>query len=261
MGIDAIGIGPYDLSAGVDFFKTVPFEKAPLLSINLYDTATDQPVFKPFTIVRKNDIKIGVTGVTKPFAVTNNLYFKDYEELLSELLTNELKNTDLTVVLSSLSEAQNRALAKKFPMIQLILSSDKNSRDFPPKLVGNTLFSQGVSRGKYFEMLQINVGTENKWANDYKQEINTHKKRIEALTWQSNRQNALLKKNPGDKNILNKIEKLSKLLQTNRDQLKIIQENKEQMETNTNLYRFTRYSQPIGSSIKENPTVEKLLFP
>lgn len=67
MGYDATTIGNHDIEAGHPVYDR--WRKAnnmPLLGANVIDTATGQPYFTPYTIVRRGKMKIAVLGLLTP---------------------------------------------------------------------------------------------------------------------------------------------------------------------------------------------------
>lgn len=88
MGYDAASVGNHDIEAGPAIYDELVDDFAfPWLSANIIDTRTQQPYFKPYTIIHKNDIKIAVLGLTTPGvpkwlspSLWPNMEFKDMVE-------------------------------------------------------------------------------------------------------------------------------------------------------------------------------------
>jgi len=101
IGCDAFNIGEYDLAGGFEFLKELENESnIPFISANLYSTKTGSPVFNPYIIINKNDLKIGIIGVTDFLSSEiKTLYKTDY---ISEgqRYINKLRNeVDILVML------------------------------------------------------------------------------------------------------------------------------------------------------------------
>lgn len=79
MKYDAGSIGNHDIETGHDVYDRFVTElNFPWLSANSINLSTDQPYFKPYTIIKKNGIKIAVLGMTTP-AIPNWLPPKIWE--------------------------------------------------------------------------------------------------------------------------------------------------------------------------------------
>lgn len=259
IGLDAMAIGPEDLSAGLDFFDNEIFDNFPLISLNLYNTKTNKPYFTPYTVITKGNISMGIIGLTKPIKQQDAFYFKDYNQLLKPVVKKLSATTDLIILLSSLSNDQNRNIASNFREIHCIFSSDKNTRNIMPNLFKNSVLAQSESQGKYFDFLRITVGTGKTWAKDYTLEVSRLRKKIDILAWQSKRQNAILTKKPDDKDTLLKIQKLSDMLQRNRNTLQEIMKKGKDFQNDPVFYKFSNVTQPITSSVAEDPEINSLL--
>lgn len=80
IGCHAFNIGEYDLVGGYDFLKELKENSTiPFISANLYAVDTGSPAFNPYVIIEKNDLKIGIIGVTDNLSGTDKkLYMLDY---------------------------------------------------------------------------------------------------------------------------------------------------------------------------------------
>lgn len=68
LGYDALGIGENEIQFGEDIYKrAMPhWYKAPIICANVYEMATGETVFKPYTIINKGGFKVAVLGLTSP---------------------------------------------------------------------------------------------------------------------------------------------------------------------------------------------------
>ena len=67
MQYDAISVGNHDIEAGHNVYDKIKNEfEAPLICANLTDEKTKKPYFKPYTIVKKEGIKIAILGMVEP---------------------------------------------------------------------------------------------------------------------------------------------------------------------------------------------------
>jgi 2',3'-cyclic-nucleotide 2'-phosphodiesterase / 3'-nucleotidase len=71
MKYDAATIGNHDIEAGPEVYNRLKEEfKFPYLGANVLDTETGEPYFEPYTIIRRQGVRIAVLGLTTP-AVPN----------------------------------------------------------------------------------------------------------------------------------------------------------------------------------------------
>ena len=68
LGYDALGIGENEIQFGEDIYKrAMPhWYKAPIVCANVYEMATGETIFKPYTIINKGGFKVAVLGLTSP---------------------------------------------------------------------------------------------------------------------------------------------------------------------------------------------------
>jgi len=67
MNYDAATIGNHDIEAGHPVYDKIKKEfKFPWMAANAMDTKTDQPYFKPYTILNRDGIKIAILGLITP---------------------------------------------------------------------------------------------------------------------------------------------------------------------------------------------------
>ena len=80
MPFDAVSVGNHEFDHGVDnMVKQLSKANFPVLLGNVFYTGSDKPVWnKPWTIVEKDGIKIGVIGVHGKFAFYDTIAAKAY---------------------------------------------------------------------------------------------------------------------------------------------------------------------------------------
>ncbi len=82
MKYDAATIGNHDIEAGPDVYNRLKDEfKFPWLGANVLDKTTGKPYFEPYTVIRRQGIRIAVLGLTSP-SVPNWLPPKLWEGLM-----------------------------------------------------------------------------------------------------------------------------------------------------------------------------------
>ncbi len=89
MNYDACTVGNHDIEAGHSVYDRIAKEyNFPLLAANAVDIKTGKPYFKPYTIIKRNGIKIAVLGMVTP-AIPNWLP----EELYSGIEFRDMVET------------------------------------------------------------------------------------------------------------------------------------------------------------------------
>ena len=66
IGCDGLNIGKYELLTGVSYLKSLrdKYPKIPFLSANIRDKSTNKLIFSPYEIIQRENVSIGVIGLT-----------------------------------------------------------------------------------------------------------------------------------------------------------------------------------------------------
>lgn len=188
MHYDAINITTHDLQLGTGFLKQLEKEAAfPFLSATIFSKKTNTPIFTPHTVIRKNNLKIGVIGVTAQKKTTEDetYFITDWQQPLNNSL-NTLAHADLIILLSNLSHKDNLLIAKTYPAIHIILEAGQTLNNSQIQLTHNTLISHIPKEGKYIGGLKIDWQDSKLWQSDNRQ-IKTIKNEIDRLLWFKNK--------------------------------------------------------------------------
>ena len=153
IGCDAFNIGDYDLAAGYDFLKSLEKNsKIPFISANLRVTKSGDLAFKPFKILEKNKLKIGIIGVTDYLPQTvSELYKENYLETGKKYI-NQLKDeVDILVMLVGGHLKQKNTILETFKDADYIYLSRavSNTRSTVPQQDGYPVFYTIGLSGKH----------------------------------------------------------------------------------------------------------------
>jgi len=111
--VDALNPGPRDLSAGLDLLRELErVSGAAFVSANLV-SAEGVPLFKPWTVLDRGGVRIGVTGIAHPEAIPadSGVRALAWQEPLAKAIAElRERRVDATVVLSGLGLAEDRRL-------------------------------------------------------------------------------------------------------------------------------------------------------
>lgn len=153
IGCNALNIGEYDLSAGYDFLKSLEQNSIiPFISANLRVKETGDLAFKPFVIIDRNMLKVGIVGVTDylPKKVTE-LYKENYLETGQELINTLRGEVDILVMLVNSSMNQKNTILESFKNADYIYLSRtvSNTRSTIPQKDGYPIFYTIGLNGKH----------------------------------------------------------------------------------------------------------------
>lgn len=257
MRLNAIAIGPRDLSAGSNFLLT-SFSNTQLLSANLLYKETKAPVFDRYTISDMGNKKIGIIGLTENHKeLLDNFAFADTQETLSEVLSLIQHKCDFIILLSNLSIQNNKEIAKEFTDIQLIISADKSKGTIRPFSINNTIITQTISRGKHLGFFQLELGLDKIWSKNFKGSIKTINDKLVHIELQIKRANSLNSKRPQDKQI--PMEKLIHLKKELGAQVVLLEEEQTTSINNGFDSSFDYSFHKLNQNIKEKEAIKKLL--
>lgn len=148
----AVGVGPYDLTAGADVLLDMA-GSVPWISSNI-TTMDGNYLFPPWALLEHEEKTIGVLALTgSPGQPDKDYRISDWSEALDAVLEKIGSRCDALILLSSLDTSTNQLIAEQYPAIELILTAEKRSGNRPPKVIGNALASQVQSRGRYLGVL------------------------------------------------------------------------------------------------------------
>lgn len=169
----------WEFAYGPKQFKKITEQLSyPMLACNVYDQASDELVFPPYTICETGGLRVGVIGIaativdkTMPPSFSEGLYFtlgnKELPGHIAKLRSED--KVDLIVVLSHLGFPQDVKLAREVKGIDVLLSSHTHNRLFAPKLVDNTIIIQSGSHGSFLGRLDFEI--ESRRIADFKHEL------------------------------------------------------------------------------------------
>lgn len=158
IGVDAWAVGPSDLIAvGIEHLQTMIAPKR--ISATWVD-ANNVWIFAPYTIVEKNGIRLGVIGlsdaITDPeFADTiHNLPATEAIQKTLDILPTDI---DMVVLLGSVDDEEADAIAKKFPHLPLILTTEGTNYQDPRQTNTQPLIVESAKQGRFLEILHLRI--------------------------------------------------------------------------------------------------------
>lgn len=138
----------------------------PMLAVNCYREKDGDLAYRPYAVIERNDLKVGVVGVaativdkTMPAHFSEGLRFTLGKQELPgyiEKLRDE-ERVDLVVVLSHLGYPQELQLAEDIDGIDVLLSGHTHNRVYEAVTVNGTIIIQSGCHGSFIGRLDLNV--------------------------------------------------------------------------------------------------------
>ncbi len=181
---DALNIGEYDLVAGYKFLKSLEENsKIPFLSANLLVTKTGDLAFKPYVIIKRNKLEIGIIGVTDYLSQNvTELHKKNYLEAGQKYI-NELRDkVDILIMLVNGNINQKNMILDSFKDADYVYLSRaiSNTRSTVPQQEGYPIFYTFGINGKYLAEIKTTIKDNKKQIAD----ISAHQTRLSNIVRQ-----------------------------------------------------------------------------
>ena len=133
IGCDAINVGKYELLAGLSFLNgQVSDVSIPFISANLRNASTNDLLFKPYTIVERGELKIGIIGLTN--MVPDTMQSVNVEDYLvsGKAAIDAIKNkVDVLVLMVNSNRNAHESFPNEFPEADFIFVSGSTVRTRP----------------------------------------------------------------------------------------------------------------------------------
>ncbi len=166
MGIDAM-TAHWEFAYGPEVFQQRVAELSyPMLAINIFDKATNKPVFPSYVVKEVGGLRIGFMGIasniidkTMPPSFSEGIYFtlgKDELPPIINILQTEEK-VDLIILISHLGFPQDLKLLSEVQGIDICLSGHTHNRLSEPVLIGKTIVIQSGCHGSFLGRLDVEV--------------------------------------------------------------------------------------------------------
>ena len=161
MAYDALTVGESDLLQGLDVLQQRAVEASfPVLSCNLVSAQDGKPLFRPYSIVQRNGIRVGILGVSEPelgsmWQLAKVAKILDPLKSVQQYFPELQAQSDMVIVLSHLGLQMDTALAQLEPGIQVIVGGKSRQLLSSPEVVGKTVIVQAGFDGEWLGRLDI----------------------------------------------------------------------------------------------------------
>jgi len=162
---DAVGIGEGEIEFGSQNLYTLEGEaKFPLLCINLVETGTGiEPYFldKKFIMLERGPFNVAVTAVASPGKYPGaGLEVKEPFAILPGILEEiEKHNPDIIILLSRMGLDRDKALARAFPQLNVIVGGGDCINMETPHVEGQTFIVQAGEKAQFLGSLALDMQT------------------------------------------------------------------------------------------------------
>ncbi len=188
MGYDGVGIGRYDLAAGLDFLLAHR-DDLPWVSANI--RRDGEPLFPPYRLVTTGPLTVGIIGISGrdiKAMLPKDVTVTSWQAVLPALVEELQPRCDLLIVLSTCSPQENLAMARRFDTVHLIVQAGGPAGNRNPKPVKNTLIVQTTSQGKYLGVVEVDWQPSHHWQRrDAEALLRNKKASLDRYQWQIDR--------------------------------------------------------------------------
>jgi len=214
IGCEGLNIGKYELLAGLGFLKNMreKYVDIDFISANIRDKETNELIFSPYKIIKKDNLNVGVIGLTNmaPDSM-KSIIVDDYVKAGNDYIKKIENKVDIIVMLINAERNIQSSLTNNFKNADFIFTSGsthKTSPSTPQSSGGPFLYANG-KQGKYLTVIDLEMNNNTSPIID----VSSNEQKVRQLT---NRIKRLQKKEPGRKleeiyadqeNILNMIKR------------------------------------------------------
>ena len=157
----------WEFAYGPAIFKQRAAElNYPMLAINVYDQATKERIFSPYSVKEIGGLRIGLVGITSniidktmPASFSEGLEFtlgREELPLIIDVLRDREK-VDLIILVSHLGFPQDMQLLSEVQGIYVCLSGHTHNRLYKPVVQGKTLVIQSGCHGSFLGRLDLEL--------------------------------------------------------------------------------------------------------
>jgi 2',3'-cyclic-nucleotide 2'-phosphodiesterase (5'-nucleotidase family) len=161
MRYDAMTVADRDLLYGLERLIELAQEADfAVLSCNLVDPESGEPLFLPYAILQRDGIRYGIMGVTGSDAADipgegRDFTVQDPYEAIETYLTDVQAMSEVVILLSYMGLEEDMRLAEAFPEVDIIVGGKSRSLMQSPEVVGSTAIIQAGYNGEWIGRLTV----------------------------------------------------------------------------------------------------------
>ena len=243
MGCDAITLGSKDFGSGLEKLKALEDEADfPFISANIQDSFGAN-IFESYKIIRKNDINLGVIGLSSVF-LNDELRVSDPLPILESLVDEVASKSDFVVLLFHANDQDITSVKNSGLDIDLIIQSKTTRRSNDGGGARIPVFSCG-DRGKLVYRFEVEISNDSEKITDLSKldrEIATLDRQLRKAT----RNNASVEFDlsiPSEKRKFDEVERL-------KTRIRLVN---EKIETTQNYIKFEKIE--LGKTVVDEPEI------
>jgi len=163
MGYDAVGIGEREFGYSYAHLQEVIGKaKTPYISSNLIDKKSGKPAFKPFVVVRKGGLKVGIFSVVaakikKHVGVGDSLLVEDPIATAQKMVADLRKQCDVVVALAHLGRVEGEDLAAQVPGIDVVVLAHHPGFVAQGRRINNTITVASGEQGQNIGLTKLTM--------------------------------------------------------------------------------------------------------
>jgi len=250
IGCDGLNIGKYELLAGLGYLKSMRKKYAGIdfISANLRDKETNEHIFSPYKIIKKDNLNIGVIGLTNMVPDSmKSIIVVDYVKAGNDYIKKIESKVDIIVMLINAERNMQASLVSNFKNADFIFTSGsthKTNPSTPQSSEGPFLYANG-KQGKYLTVIDLEMNDNTSSIID----VSSNEQKVRQVT---NRIKRLQKKEPGKKleeiyagqqNILNMVKRYRQELE----------EAESILKSANNKMRYSSFA--LNKKVKDDPAI------
>ena len=189
IGCDALNVGEYDLAGGYYFLKSLEKNsQIPFISANLHEKDSGDLAFRPYVIIKRNKLTIGIIGVTDYLSQNvSELYKENYIEAGTSLINTLRDDVDILIMLVNGNVNQKDTILESFKDADYIYLSRtiSNTRSRIPQKEGYPIFYTMGINGKQLIKVETAINNDKKRIEDisfYNTQLSSYKRQLARLT-------------------------------------------------------------------------------
>ena len=197
IGCDGLNIGKYELLAGLGYLKDMKekYTNIDFISANIRDKKTNDLIFSPYKIIQKENLNIGVIGITNMVPDSmESIIVDDYVKAGNDYIKKIENKVDIIVMLINAERNIQSSLTNNFKKADFIFTSGSTHKTSPttPQPNGGPFLYANGKQGKYLTVIDLEINNNISPIID----VSSNEQKVRQLT---NRIKRLQKKEPGKK--------------------------------------------------------------
>jgi len=161
LGYHGLNVGAEELSAGFEFIIELSKNmKVEFLSANIFNLQKGKLLFKPYTIFKRDGLKIGIIGLISSSDIQSPDYeIKDYISAGNKYLSELEEMTDIQVILVNAPREEFKRIQKEFILADYIFTSGGllQTRGNVAQKAGEPLLYSHQKQGKYVSDIHLTL--------------------------------------------------------------------------------------------------------